>query len=116
MKIDDAILAHVEWKDRLSNYLRRADRSLLPREIAADNGCELGKWLYGEGRPFAEHQEYADVIQQHIRFHTAATSVLRRANAGESVYDDIVLGSGSDFVMASVELINALMALRQVIS
>ena len=65
------------------------------------------------GRALAQHRQYEAVFQRHAEFHSIASDIVRRANAGESVDEDIALGSRSDFAMSSVDLVNALLALRK---
>ena len=116
MNINEAIAAHVEWKAKLSSYLSRPDESLNYFDILANDRCQLGLWLYGKGRSLARYKEYENAVQLHTRFHRAAAEVVRRANAQESVDEDVVLGSRSDFAMRSVDLVNALLALKKFLS
>ena len=50
MNVDEAIAVHVEWKEKLTQYLNQPDGSLDALAIAADDRCPLGQWLHGEGR------------------------------------------------------------------
>jgi len=76
---DQAIQCHVEWKMKLTSYIRKPDRSLDPSKVCGDAGCPLGKWLKGEGAKFSSTPEYAQLVADHARFHQAA-----RANTQES--------------------------------
>ncbi len=112
MDFEQAIAAHSAWKTRLSKYLQNPDRSLQPDDLAADNKCELGKWIYGEGKKFANLSEYATVKSHHARFHKIAADIVRRANAGEKVSQEVVVGAKGEFGSASAAVVLALMAMR----
>jgi hypothetical protein len=112
MDFDHAIAAHSEWKQKLSNYLRKPDRSLDPSVVASDNRCDLGKWLVSEGKKFAGHAEYKTLVSDHARFHKAAGDIVRRANAGENVSEETALGNKSEFASASTAVVRSLMALK----
>jgi hypothetical protein len=112
MDFDQAIAAHSQWKQKLSIYLQKPDRSLNHSEVSADNRCDLGKWLAGEGKKFAHLPEYAAVASDHTRFHKAAGDIVRRANSGEHVEEATALGAKSEFASASSAVVRALMALK----
>lgn len=114
MDFTEAIRAHAEWKLRLSLYLRRPDGSLVAREVAADDRCVLGKWLRGEGLAHAALAGFDELRQAHARFHRAAADIVRRADAGESVLEEVALGGTSEYAQASNEIIRLLMDLRGV--
>jgi methyl-accepting chemotaxis protein len=115
MNIDEAVSAHVQWKARLAAYLAKPDQSLKPIEVGADNKCALGQWLHGEGKAHAGKKEFTDVVQKHSEFHKAAAEVVRRANAGEAVSEEVALGARSEFAQASSAAVLALVALKKVV-
>jgi hypothetical protein len=49
--LDTAIMAHNQWKSRLHSAI---DGGEIPdvQKVDADNQCDLGKWIYGNGRKF----------------------------------------------------------------
>jgi hypothetical protein len=112
MDFDHAIAAHSSWKGRLANYLKNPDHSLKSAEVALDDHCDLGKWIAGEGKQFAKLPEYASVKSDHARFHKAAASVVQRADAGQNVSEEVVLGGKSEFAMASASVVRSIMALK----
>src|SRR5689334_24920780 len=101
MNFDDAIKAHSSWKMRLAEYLRKPDGSLKATDVEADNKCPLGQWIYGEGAKFSTLSEYSTLKSQDASFHKAAGNVVRKADSGQSVTEDVALGSASDFARAS---------------
>jgi len=60
--------------------------------------------------------QYNDVTMRHARFHMAAAAVVHRVNSGESLSNDLSLGSRSEFAMASVELVRALVKLKEMVN
>jgi hypothetical protein len=50
MDFQDAIRATFAWKMKLAVYVFEPDHSLSPSEVGADDKCEEGKWLKGDGR------------------------------------------------------------------
>jgi hypothetical protein len=113
MNLDQAITCHVAWKQKLSRYIAKPDHSLNPTEIASDRNCELGHWLYGEGAQYASFPEFAGLKAEHAHFHTAAASVVTRADRGQHVSEELSLGAHSDFAQASNSVVSALMALKR---
>jgi hypothetical protein len=112
MNFEDAIKAHAAWKMKLQNYISAGDKSLKPGEVKADNRCELGKWIHGEGIRLAGVPEYATLKAEHARFHVAAGEIVEKANAGQSVSAEMVLGGKSAFATASTAVVTAIMAMR----
>ena len=115
VNVDEAIAVHVAWKEKLTRYLNDPDGSLDALEIAADDRCPLGRWLRREGSLLGDSVPYHDVMLRHARFHMAAGALVHRANHGESLSNEISLGSRSEFSMASVELVRALVAFREMV-
>ncbi len=112
MNFDEALQAHVNWKMKLSHYLRKPDGSLKAREIEGDKACALGKWIHGEGSAYASVPEFGKLKAEHARFHQAAADVVRRADDGVDVKDETALGSQSAFGKASKAVVGAILALK----
>jgi methyl-accepting chemotaxis protein len=112
MDFDHAIAAHSEWKHKLAVYLKKPDRSIKPEEIALDNKCDLGKWIAGEGKKFANFPEYAFVKSDNTHFHKIAAGIVQRANAGQQVTEEVALGAKSEFASASSAVVRSIMALK----
>lgn len=112
MDFDHAIAAHSAWKSKLAGCLKNPDHSIEAAEIALDDHCDLGKWIAGEGKQFAKLPEYAGAKSEHARFHKAAADVVHRADAGQNVSEEVVLGAKSEFASASAAVVRALMVLK----
>jgi methyl-accepting chemotaxis protein len=112
VNFDDAIRAHSQWKQKLSAYVSKPDRSLNASEVSADSKCQLGQWLSGEGKKFASLTEFSQLTSDHSRFHKAAGDVIRKADSGQNVTEEIALGANSEFAVASTAVVKSLMAMK----
>ena len=112
MDRNEAIRAHAEWKMRLAVYLGKPDGSLKAWDVAKDDACPLGKWIVGEGRTrFAMEPAFQRLQVAHSEFHKNAGDVIRRADQGEAVSEEMALGADSDFARTSSEIVATLMTL-----
>ena len=112
MNLDDAVKSHTMWKMRLAAYLNHPDNSLNGSQLSSPNNCDLGKWLAGEGKKHANIPEFVTLVSSHARFHKAAGEVVKKANAGQNVAEEIALGAKSEFAAASGEVVKAMMAIK----
>jgi methyl-accepting chemotaxis protein len=113
MDFDGAVLAHRNWKMKLKSYLSKPDHSLDASVVAADNRCELGQWLHGEGWQYSNLPEYPKLVSDHARFHKAAGAIVEKANHGQSVVEETVLGANTEFTNASTDVVLSLMAMKK---
>ena len=113
MNFDEAITAHSAWKLKLASYLKKPDGTLKAAEVQQDNKCALGQWIHGEGAKHSHLAEYGTLKSEHERFHKAAAEVIKKADSGQSVTEDVALGSKSDFASASTQVVSAIMAMRR---
>ena len=113
MDFNAAIAAHSAWKRKLAQYVAKPDKSIDPAQLEKDDRCELGRWIYGEGRKHASDPTFKELTKEHADFHRAAADVVRRANAGNSVSEEVVLGARSAYARATTAVVQALMALKQ---
>ena len=113
MNFEDAIGVHVQWKGKLSAFIAKPDNSLNADAVASDTHCDLGKWLHGDGRTYSKFPEFVKAMSDHARFHKAAGDVIRKAQSGQRMTDEIALGSKSEYAAASNAVVGALMKLKQ---
>lgn len=113
MNFDEAVQAHSAWKMKLSNYLRKPDGSIKAADVQQDSKCNLGAWIYGEGKKFSSHPEYEILKAAHAKFHQAAADVIRKADSGKNVTEDVALGAKSDYASASNAVITAIISIRR---
>jgi hypothetical protein len=51
-------------------------QSLNPHIIGKDNCCELGEWLYGEGKShYGNLKSYSNLVDSHAQFHLEAKKI-----------------------------------------
>ncbi|WP_439493971.1 CZB domain-containing protein, partial [Bosea sp. (in: a-proteobacteria)] len=110
---DRAVRAHSDWKMKLGAYIRRPDQTLRAVEVARDDVCELGCWIHGPGRNMAGAKEYSELKSAHAAFHRTAADIVRRADAGETVSEDIALSATSPYSNASSHVIQAIVAMKR---
>ncbi len=73
------------WKLRLAAYVRGEARARQPwRDIARDDRCELGRWLYQAGLLQGSNAVLVQRLrEQHALLHHAAAEIVRLADAGQ---------------------------------
>jgi hypothetical protein len=114
MTFDGAIQAHSDWKVRLANYCQgRLKEPIDIQKLKMDNVCELGKWLYGEGREYATDPVYPELVQAHAAFHRTAArlaSIVERGDASTVLTQ--IQSRESEFGALSIRLVGILMGFR----
>lgn len=107
MDFDGAVKAHSNWMLRLFCYAKGTSKEKLdPKTIAKDNVCDLGKWLYGDGRKYAGEPEFAELIATHAAFHKSAASVVELVDQGKSAAaQQILMSRDSDYYQGSSKVI-----------
>ncbi len=113
---DDAIKAHAAWKQKLANYIRNADGSLKHEEVCLDNKCPLGKWIYGDGMKYSHMSDFQKLKPAHAKFHKEAAEVIKKANSGIKVSEEITLGAASPFTNSSKEVATIILRLKSSIN
>lgn len=110
--LDQAINAHSQWKVKLLTAVNGGE---LPdkAQCGVDNQCDLGKWIYGEGR--LKHSalgEFAVLRDAHKHFHQAVGSVVdlvaqkKVADAAKNIHE-------GEFSVKSREVVMAIMKLKK---
>jgi len=113
MNFDDAVSTHSKWKHQLRDRLAKRDGSLNPHEVGADHKCELGEWIYGEAASYSSFPEYTKLKYEHARFHTVAMDLVKKANSGELIDEEIAPCSNSEFSTSSSALVMAIVAMKK---
>jgi hypothetical protein len=114
MNFDQAISCHVQWKSKLASYLNHPDHSLSAAEIAKDDRCDLGKWLCGEGQKYANSPEFKKLVADHAHFHAAAAEIVKKADTGLRVSEEVALGAKSEYSSVSNAVVSSLMHMKKV--
>ena len=115
MNFDEAIKAHSDWKFKLQRYLRSPDGSINADELAKDNICSLGGWLYSEGKKYSHLPEFKQLLEEHKGFHKEAADIVRKKDKGESITEAFALSSHSPFMTHSTNVVSILMKFRRMI-
>lgn len=114
MDLDVAVGAHAQWKTKFRAAIDRKEQ-LDAATIGKDNCCELGKWLYSEGRQIhGTKPEFTALLEKHKVFHAEAGKVATAINIGK--YEDAsnMISGGSTFGAASTEVGMAISRLKKV--
>jgi len=114
MNFDEAIKAHAAWKMKLVGYINNPDKSLNLTDVSSDHKCDLGMWLHSsEGNNYAMYPEFGILKQAHADFHKEAGSIIQRADKGEKMVDEVILGSKSNYAKASTDVVTNCMILKR---
>ncbi len=110
-QINKAIGSHSLWKQRLMAAIEAGNPKLTVDQIAKDDACELGKWLYSASIPEALRQtpDFQACRELHAEFHKVAAEVLRLAVSGNKGAALAALGSDTKFANLSSALTLRLM-------
>lgn len=101
MDLTQAIAKHVEWKTRLRSAISKKEQMDV-NTVAADNCCELGKWLHGPAKSsYGSLQSYKNTVSAHASFHKEAGKVASAINAQKFTEAESMLGAGTPYASAS---------------
>ncbi len=108
---DKAITAHALWKDELQRAIARGELPD-PVFVGADDNCELGQWIYGEGRLQHDLVEYERLRSLHAAFHQAAANVVEQISRGDQdcALADMRFGQ---FALTTAKVLNAIGQLQK---
>ncbi|HRD47229.1 MAG TPA: CZB domain-containing protein [Caulobacter sp.] len=101
MNLDTAIQAHAQWKMKLRSAISRCE-AVDAASIGADNCCELGRWMHGEGRiALGRSPVFNECLSLHAAFHREAGRVANAINARRYEEAEAMLNSGTAYSEAS---------------
>jgi hypothetical protein len=92
-EITKAIGAHGMWKMRLRSAIDGGKADANPIEVAKDNACAFGQWLYGSTIPATARTtlDYTTVRKLHTEFHKCAAKVLECVSNGKKAQADALM-------------------------
>ena len=93
---------HVKWKIRFRNAIRHKVRFNIG--VIRRDDCDLGKWLYGDGKKYSSLSGYNSLLAQHAEFHKQAALVATEANANNNQAVEEMLAPGSPYTAAFSEI------------
>jgi hypothetical protein len=103
MDLDNAVAAHAQWKTKFRAAIT-AKAAMDVTTIGKDNCCELGQWLYADGRKqHGTKPEFTALVEKHKGFHVEAGKVATLINAGKYAEAEAALGGSTTFGAASTE-------------
>jgi methyl-accepting chemotaxis protein len=114
MNFTRAIQAHSDWKLRLSAYCEGTLTEAIDiGKLTRDDACELGQWLFGEGRRFNADPKFSDLILAHAAFHRAAGKIAALIESGQRGEGKRLMQfRDSDFGKCSSNVVGLLMRFR----
>ncbi|HGG04971.1 MAG TPA: hypothetical protein ENK28_05880 [Aliiroseovarius sp.] len=82
-EIRAAVAAHDEWNRRLTTAINLGSCTTAPSDIAVDDKCAFGQWLYGDlDEDLKAGKPYQVTKRLHADFHDVAARVAELAEAG----------------------------------
>ena len=113
MNLDEAIQKHAEWKLKFRSAISKKEQ-MDAETICKDNCCQLGQWLYGEGKAkYGAKTEFTTVVERHKAFHVEAGKVARLINSKQYEQAEKELGSGTAYSQASSAVGTAIIQLKR---
>lgn len=110
--IDEAIDAHLAWRQKLLSYFANPNGSLDSNVISSDCLCSLGRWIYSQNSFSQDDKIFLKVKEAHLAFHICAGNLVKRVNAGEDLLGEVVLDNKSEYAKLSFEVIESLRILK----
>jgi len=103
-EIEEYIRQHSFWKNNILKAIQTGNSEHRPAEVALDNQCAFGKWLYSAGEEVRSNPHYQEVQRLHAAFHKQAAKTLADAVAGrhEQAMHDLEHGDYADATSALV--------------
>ncbi len=108
LDFDKVITAHAQWKTKFRAAISQQEQ-LKAETIARDDACELGKWIYTEGKAaLGQSDEFAKLVSEHKHFHHSAGAVAQVINKRSFDAATDMIGPRSAFTAASNKVIATL--------
>jgi aerotaxis receptor len=112
LRLESAIEAHLQWKAKLRNAVRRKEH-LDAEAICRDDRCELGRWIHGDGKARWRHvPAFTELLARHASFHQEVGKIARQVNAGQLDAAMAAMNGGTPFAVATQATVVAIKALR----
>lgn len=112
MNFDEAIVAHAEWKLKLTLYLQ-GDGNLDHSIVCQDNQCKLGKWIYSDGKKYANEHTYEHLRKVHADFHRCAGMVIQTVDSKKIDEAKNLIAPESEYTKISAIVVEAISAVKK---
>lgn len=111
-EIASVIQAHYVWKERIQAVVDgTSTEELIVADIAKDNLCILGKWIYGAGmEKLSDNPLFQSLFETHRLFHLSAAQAVELAQSGRKDLAQESIDSG-DYATKAKKTIGLLTAL-----
>jgi hypothetical protein len=81
MNFDDAMVAHMRWKFRLTDEIEGKGKDKLdPKVVCRDDACDRGKWILSHSEKMSS-DDFKELKSEHAGFHRNAAAVLEAVAA-----------------------------------
>jgi methyl-accepting chemotaxis protein len=114
MDYGEMILVHSRWKTRLNDAIK-GGKPIDVQAAGRDDQCELGQWIHGDGKRYAGNKAYEDLRLKHKRFYASIPPIAAQAGSEPSRALELVNSPTGDFTRSSIEVVNAIAAIRAVL-
>jgi hypothetical protein len=112
MDFQAAAKAHRDWNIKLRMYIDGSG-DLKHDDVAKDNACVLGQWIYGEGKQFQSLPEYSQLVKMHTEFHKNASKIVKFVDDHKKEEAKHELDVGSTFRDLSSKIVNLILTMEQ---
>lgn len=112
-ELSKAIGAHGMWKQRLNAAIEQGSSSFSPEQVAPDNQCDFGRWLYSLPPVVRRSPEFNNVQALHASFHKEAARVLSLAVKGDRQAARQSMDIGGTYSKVSSDLTSAMMTWKK---
>lgn len=112
MNFDEAIVAHAEWKLKLTLYLQ-GDGKLDHKVVCQDNQCKLGKWIYSEGKKYSNEKAYEHLRAVHAQFHSTAAKVIKTVDDNNIELAKSMISADSEYSKISTTVMDAISSVKK---
>jgi hypothetical protein len=104
--------AHAEWMAMLREFIY-GNGDMEPEHVARDDQCEIGAWLYGDGKRYRHLQEYENAREVHAQLHCHAAHVVILVRVGRRTEAAANIAQGGELRKLSSTLVKAFTRLNR---
>lgn len=98
MNLENVIAMHLNWKERLKNYILGTEKGFNVHHVERDDKCELGNWIYGEGMVNRDNGDFQKLKLEHAKFHKSVAEIIKIIDKGETqIAIDLINDPNSEF-------------------
>jgi len=102
---DLIVLMHRNWLAQLRAFLDERKENLTVTDKDYLN-CDLGKWIYGDGKQYQSNEYYRVLEKQHQGFHSLAGEIYRTKKSGDNAKAEELYKALMDDYKQIVALLN----------